>query len=171
MNGVGPMKGSEPISKAFPSRHLRIKRGSSSTIRGNCPGRTCMAEREPSTAMRKAFWKGIYLDRAYTITSETLDLFRKLHQVADSLYRSGKTSFQDVIKITIKLNLLEDNIVSIHENRLNIKADMLALMDLPPDLFPGMSGFPVGTLRSSSPSNTVPPISNLYAMALENVRS
>ena len=169
MNGVGPMKGSEPISKAFPFPGISALKGEAAAQSvAIAQAELGMAEREAITAMRKAFWKGIYLDRAYTITSETLDLFRKLHQVADSLYRSGKTSFQDVIKITIKLNLLEENIISIHENRLNIKADMLALMDLPQDVSLGMSGFPVGTLRSSSPSNTVPSISNLYAMALEN---
>ncbi|SLM31377.1 Outer membrane efflux protein (modular protein) [Desulfamplus magnetovallimortis] len=157
MNGVGPMESSEPISKAFPFPGVSALKGRAAAQSVKIAlAELGMAEREAITAMRKAFWQGIYLDKAYTITSETLELFRKLHKVADSLYQSGKTSFQDVIKITIKLNLLEDNIVSIHESRLNIKSEMLALMDLPRDLSIGVDDFPVGTLGSSYPYDTLP---------------
>lgn len=162
MNGVGPMKGSEPIKTIFPFPGITALKGEAAAQSVKMVmSELDMAKRDAVTKMRIAFWKLIYIDKADTITSETLGLFKKLHKVANSLYRAGKTSFQDVIKITIKLNLLEDNIVSIHENRLNIKAEMLALMDLP-------SNIPVGTPRFFHPSGKVPPISRLYAMAHEN---
>ncbi|MBF0260025.1 MAG: TolC family protein [Desulfamplus sp.] len=162
MNGVGPMKGNEPATTRFPFPGVTALKGQAAAQSVKIAlADLAIAQRDSITAIRKSFWKRIYIERKYTIMVETLELFKKLHKVADSLYRSGKTSFQDVIKITVKLNLLEDSIVSINETRLNINSEMLALMDLPPDIHVGMPRF-------STPSKSVPQLSRLYVMAHEN---
>lgn len=162
MNGVGPMKGREPVNTIFPFPGITALKGEAvaQSVKMDLSD-LAVIQRDAVTAMRKAFWQLIYLERAYTITSETLELFKKLHNVATTLYHAGKTSFQDVIRLTVKLNLLEDNIITIRENRLNTHAAMLALMDLPPDT-------PVGTPRFQTPSGKIPSLSTLYAMAHEN---
>lgn len=162
MNGVGPMKGSEPANTRFPFPGVTALKGEAAAQSVKIAiAELGIVERDAITAIRKAFWKRVYIERQYNITAEMLELFKKLDKVANSLYRSGKTSFQDVIKIAVKLNLLEDSIISIHENRLNMDGDMLALMNLPPDIS-------IAASRFSSPSQKVPALSKLYLMAGEN---
>ncbi len=48
----------------------------------------------------------ILTTRSIRIIQETTAAFERLLDVAASLYRSGKTSYQDVIKVTIKIETL-----------------------------------------------------------------
>lgn len=162
MNGVGPMKGREPIQSIFPFPGVTALKGEAATQSVKIAlTDLAISQRDAVTAIRKACRKEIYLERAAAITHETLTLFKKLHLVADSLYRSGKTSFQDVIKISIKMNLLEERLVSLRENRTTVQTEMLALMDLPPDT-------PIGRLSLPTLLEQSPRLARLYADAREN---
>ena len=61
-----------------------------------------IARREALTGVRKTYWNLLYVRKSREITAETLELFRRLESVAGTRYRSGNTSYQDVIKVTIK---------------------------------------------------------------------
>ncbi len=54
--------------------------------------------------------------RSIRIIKQTLDAFERLLDVAASLYRSGKTSYQDVIKVSIKIETLKQDRVSLEND-------------------------------------------------------
>ena len=65
------------------------------------------------TQIRKAYWDIVFIGKSIEITSETIDAFNRLKGVATALYKSGKTSFQDIIKINIKIEILKEDLVTL----------------------------------------------------------
>ncbi len=83
------------------------------------------------TDMRKAFWQLVFIDTSKTITAETLEALDRLKNVATTLYKSGKVSFQDVIKINIKIAVLKENLVTLGTQRTNVEIKILELLNIP----------------------------------------
>lgn len=83
------------------------------------------------TDIRKAFWQLVFINTSKKITRETIDAFNRLKDVATILYKSGKTSFQDVIKINIKLAVLQEDLITLAEQKKNIDIRILELLNLP----------------------------------------
>jgi len=162
MNGVGPVKGRSSIDRGFPFPGVTALKGQvvAQSVLAAREG-LAMAERDAVTEVQKAFWNLVYLIKARDITRETLGVFKNLHGVADTLYRSGKTGFQDVTRVTVKVHILEDTLLTIQEKQKNVQALILSLVNLSPGTF---LGHPV----PPSPSFNVPNIQNLYTMAQEN---
>jgi outer membrane protein TolC len=75
----------------------------------------------------------VFTTRSIRIIQETLSAFERLLDVAASLYRSGKTSYQDVIKVTIKIETLSQDRVSLENDAAVIKVRLLELMNLRAD--------------------------------------
>jgi outer membrane protein TolC len=65
------------------------------------------------------------------IKSDTINAFKRLKEVAETLYRSGKTSFQDVVKININIEILNEDLVTLTGQRQNIAIRLLELLNLP----------------------------------------
>ncbi len=163
MNGVGPVKGRQSVQMIFPFPGVTALKGRVVAQAVMAAGEAVtMAEREAVTGVQKAFWDLVYLQKALAITRETLALLKNLNGVAESLYRAGKTGFQDVTRITVKVSVLEDSIITLREKQLNTRAVLLSFLNLPPDVF-------LGAPVMSSPSLNVPVLEALYPMA-ENRR-
>ena len=162
MNGVGQARGSASIEMGFPFPGVTALKAQvvAQSVAAAREALT-MAERNAVTDVQKAFWDLVYLTRAQEITRETLAVFKNLHGVADSLYRSGKTGFQDVTRVTVKVYILEEALLTLEEKEKNIQAVILSLLNLPPGT---LLGSPVKT----TPSRAVPKIETLYAMAHQN---
>jgi outer membrane protein TolC len=109
--------------------------------------------------MRVAFWNLLYNSEARRITIETLDLLDHLEEVAATRYEAGKTSFQDVIKVRIKLDILQEEMISLKEMKKNLDTEILGLLDLPPQTA-------LGPPEARDPPRDVPPLEILYKTAL-----
>lgn len=159
---VGPMKGRSPPSSKFPFPGVTALKGrvAEETVR-QAAEKLSMARRDAVTAVRKTYWNLIFTAEAWQITSETLGLFNDLLSVADTRYRSGKTSFQDVNKIIIQTRLLNEALITLKEKERNLQAGLLALLFLPPDT-------PVVSPLGKVPSKVLPDIDALYSQAMDH---
>ena len=149
--GVGPMKGRDPIASRFPypgvmSLKSQIVVKSVEMAKEDLE----ISRREAITDARKAYWNLHYVHNAYAILDETLSLLTHLEGVATSRYESGKTSYQDVVKIRISKETLAEDLISLKQKQKNIELKILELLNLSPDL---KVGRPSGKkLDKTSPS-------------------
>ncbi len=159
---VGPMKGSSPPGSKFPFPGVTALKGrvAEETVR-QAAEKLSMARRDAVTAVRKIYWNLLFTAEAWQITSETLGLFNDLLSVADTRYRSGKTSFQDVNKIIIQTRLLNEELITLKEKERNLQAGLLALLFLPPDT-------PVASFGGKVPSTVLPDLDSLYSRAMDH---
>jgi outer membrane protein TolC len=161
MAGVGPMKGKEPVEMRFPFPGVLALKGQIAQQEVRI-ARDALeaARRDAMTEARKDFWRLMYNREALQITRETLDLFEHLEQVATARYETGKTSFQDVVKIRIERGILADRVTSFQEQTKNLEIRICAALNLPPST---RLGAPLG----KHPSKKIPRPERLYDIALE----
>lgn len=160
--GVGPMLAKDTIAKKFPFPGLL-------SLKGEVVGKDAeiarqklqMATRNAVASVRKTWHRLDFLGKSIAITGETVALFRQLENVVSTRYESGKTSFQDVIKVGIRLSTLEEELVTLGEKRRNAEVKILELLNLPP-------GTPVGRTSPRGPERGLPDIAALTALAMEN---
>jgi outer membrane protein TolC len=120
-----------------------------------------IARRDAVTSIRKAYWNLLFSRKALEITKEILALLTYLEEVATTRYESGKTSHQDVVKVRINREILEENLKTIKERQKNIEIGILALLNLPGDT---RMGKPI----QSKLVVTVPDLEKLFDLAKEN---
>ncbi|MEW6219178.1 MAG: TolC family protein [Thermodesulfobacteriota bacterium] len=134
MTGVGPMKGREPIDKRFPFPGVLALKGEVVTQAVTAEREKLeIARRSALTMARKACWSLTFSHQASRIMDRMLGLLRHLEAVAATRYETGKTSFQDVIKVRIRRETAEDELRTIAENTATLRARIRELVDLPPD--------------------------------------
>ncbi|MCJ7681618.1 MAG: TolC family protein, partial [Candidatus Aminicenantes bacterium] len=110
------------------------------------------------TEARKAYWELLFVRKAEKIAEETIGLFRRLEQVATIRYETGSTSYQDVIKVRIRREILEEDLDTLRERQRNWESKILEILNLPP-------GTKVGLPENREPLRTVPPLGALYKIA------
>ncbi|GBC61050.1 TolC family protein [Desulfonema ishimotonii] len=159
MNGVGPMRGKNSVAMKFPFPGITALKGQvvAQSVRAARED-VEIARREAMTDARKTYWNLLYLRDACQVTSETLDLFQDLETVADTRYKSVATSFQDVIRVSIRKKILGENLITLRENQKNMRAKLRAILDLRP-------GAAVGDPEARVPDRTLPALKALYIEA------
>jgi hypothetical protein len=162
MNAVGPMKGGESVAMNFPFPGVSALRGEivDLEVRG-ARENLGAARRDAVTAAREAYWELLFVEGARRITSETRNLFQNLEDVALARYEAGRTSFQDVVKVRIRLKILGDDLLTLREQRHTLASRIAELVDLKPPLR-------LGAPARRSPAPGVPDLDSLYAAVLEN---
>ncbi len=120
-----------------------------------------IVQREVITRARKSYWDLVYLDESQKITDETIDALNRLKDVATILYKSGRTSFQDIIKINIKVELLIQDLATLVSRRRNVEASLLELLNLP-------AGTRVGRVAKSPVNKEIGLPKSLYPIARKN---
>jgi len=120
-----------------------------------------LVQREVITQARKTYWELVYVDESKKITAETIDALERLRSVATVLYKSGKTSFQDIIKINIKVALLKEDLITLSSKRKSIEASMVELLNLP-------AGTRVGRAANALPFKKIGLPESLYPIARQN---
>ena len=161
MTGVGPLKGKEPMKTKFPFPGILALKGEivSQEIKAVMEDLE-IARREAITEARKAYWGLLFVHKAEKIAQETLDLFRHLEQVATIRYETGGTSYQDVIKVRIQREILEEELDTLLEKQRNVESKILEILNLPPEA-------KIGLPENREPLRMVPPLSTLYKLAYE----
>jgi len=131
---VGSLKGKEPMKQNFPFRAFL-------SLKGEIVGQEIkavmedleIARREAITEVRKAYWELLFVHKAEKIAKETIGLFRHLEQTAIILYETGGTSYQDVIKVRIQREILEEDLDTLLEKQRNGETKILEILNLPPE--------------------------------------
>jgi len=133
-NKAGPLKSKDSIRMTYPSPGLIALKGriiqSQVALEMEKSG---IVAKEVLTNVETAYWDLVFVGQSTRITEETLAAFNRLKDVATSLYKSGKTSFQDVIKINIKMEELKEEVVTLGFQKKNIEIRLLELLNLPID--------------------------------------
>ncbi len=159
MPGVGPMKGKEPMRLKFPFPGVMALKGEivDQEVRAERESLEA-ARRDAVTGIRKAYWNLVYVIKAMRITSEMLDLLKQLDAVAQSRYEAGRTNYQDVIKVRINRETLQEDLNTLSEKRLNLDSKIREILNLPP-------GVKLGTPEMRILSGKIPVLENLYGIA------
>lgn len=161
MTGIGPIRGKDPIAMTFPFPGV-------SALKGEIADQTVqiayeslqIARRTTLTLVRKTFWDLVYIRKARTVSRETLDLLQHLEGVAMTRYRTGKTSYQDLVKVRISRETIEEELATLKKRQRLVEARLMAILDLP--------GRPVlGPVRDARPALEVPPVADLVTTALD----
>jgi outer membrane protein, heavy metal efflux system len=158
MTGVGPLKGKEPMKTKFPFPGILSLKGEivGQEIKGTLEVLE-IAKKEAVTQARKAYWNLIFFCKAEKIARETIGLYRHLEQVAAIRYETGGTSYQDVIKVRIRREILEEDLDTLLEKQQNVKSKILEILNLPP-------GTRIGMPEDRKPPGIVPPLKGLYKL-------
>lgn len=157
--GVGPMLGKDTIAKKFPFPGLL-------SLKGEVAGKDAeiarqklqIATRDAVATARKTWHSLAFLNKSIAITAETVALFRQLENVVSTRYEAGKTSFQDVIKVGIRLSTLEETLVTLKEKRRNAEVKILELLNLPAET-------PLGPPAGWVPEKRLPDLPGLHLLA------
>jgi outer membrane protein TolC len=162
MPGVGPMKGRGMPQMAFPYPDMVALKGQvvNQEVAAAMQGLE-MARRDALTAARKTYWDLVFLGEAVRVSGEMQRLLGDLLAVATTRYESGKASFQDVIKVRIRLDTVIEELTTLKEKRLNAGAAIRKLLALPTKVT-------VGRPAPGDPPRSVPDLEPLYARALEH---
>ena len=155
---AGPVKAKNSVKMAFPSPGL-------TALKGKIVENSASQQMEKAALTTKTVIKDVetvfrdldFITRSIRITRETIAAFDRLKDVATALYRSGKTSFQDVIKINIKLEELKENLVTLASEKKTVSIRLCELLDLP--------RFKIGKLESAPLPKNLPPEKGLYTRA------
>lgn len=163
MPGVGPMRGmGEAIEMKFPFPGV-------TALKVQVAEQNVAAEKEALEMVRrdtvaqgsKAYWNLLYTHQAIRITRDTRGRLDQLESVATTRYGAGKTSYQDVIKIRIGREKLEEQLDTLGKQRVNLETELLTLMDL-------MPGAAIGPPKTRTPNLSLPGLAELYPLALSN---
>ncbi len=162
MTGVGPMVGGDSIRMKFPFPGVMSLKGRVVEQSVKAARETLeIARREAVTMARKAYWNLLFVHEARGITMETADLFRGLEAAANARYRAGSTSFQDVIKISIRLKILEEELVTLRGKQGNTESEILKILNIP-------AGAAIGKPEIRTPTGDAPRQEELRIMAGES---
>ena len=161
-NKAGPLKSKDSIRMTYPSPGLTALKGRiiQSQVAVRMENMKIVAKQVLSDAER-AYWDLVFVEKSTRITDETLAALNRLKDVATILYKSGKTSFQDVIKINIKMEELKEEVLTLSFQKKNIEIRLLELLNLPIDTR-------VGRAIVASLPPQLPTPDRLYPLAREH---
>lgn len=157
-NKAGPVKVKNSVKMDFPSPGL-------TALKGKIVENSVSQQMEKAAVTIKTVIRDVetvfrnldFTTRSIAITRDTIAALERLKDVATVLYKSGKTSFQDVIKINIKLEELKEKLVTLASGKKTLSARLCELLDLP--------GSKIGKLESAPLPGTLPAEDGLYALA------
>lgn len=160
MTGVGPMPGHGSGRAPFPLPGALALKGRIVTQEALAAlERLEAARRDAVTAARKRHWRLWFLHQAVSITDRTIGLLRELEQVSIARYEAGRTSFQDVIKVRLQRELLEERLTTLREQLRTTHVEFREVLHLPP-------GTPIGVPRVNLGEADVPELTPLFEAAL-----
>lgn len=159
MTGIGPMKGKEPMEMKFPFPGVLALKGEVVTQEVKASKETLeIARRMAITQTRKSYWNLLFVGKAQDITSEMLGLLKHLEEVATTRYKTAETSFQDLIKIQIEREKVEEDLKTLMEQQRNIEVEILEILDLRPTTT-------MAAPKRLEPDRRLPELAQLYSLS------
>jgi len=162
MPGVGPMAEGESMELKFPFPGVLALKGEIATQEVIASREMAeMATRMAITQSRQAYWELLFAIRAQKITEEMLTHLKHLEAVATVRYETGKTSFQDLIKVKIETDKMGEELKTLREEQKNSEAKIREILDLPAET-------PMGPPIARIPQLEVLPLAGFFPVALKN---
>ena len=160
MTGAGRMIEKDPLAMKFPYPGMMSLQGQAAEqqvkiSREDWAG----AVRTTVTAARKSYWDLLYLHKAHKVTMIMIDLLEQLNEVVTTLYKTGRTPFQDVAQIGIKLELVKQSAIDLDEERKNQETRIRQFVDLP-------ESTALGRPADVNPVRPIPELDGLYRLGL-----
>ncbi|KPA16960.1 Outer membrane efflux protein [Candidatus Magnetomorum sp. HK-1] len=132
MIGVGqPMRGKNNVKKSFPFPGISALKGQ--IVNQNidiAKEKLSIALRDTLAEARTIFFELLYIHKSKSITQKTVRLLTRLENQANTRYKTGKTSFQDVIKVRIRKKLLAENLRTLDEKQKNMEYSIREILNL-----------------------------------------
>ena len=161
MTGIGPMVGGESMEIKFPFPGILALKGEIVNLEVTASKEMLeIAKRMALTQIRLSYWELLFTIRGQKINAEMLVHFQHLEAVARVRYETGKTSFQDMIKIQIETDKLGEELKTLREEQKNFEAKIREILDLTP-------GTKIGLPVARTPRPEIPSLDDLYRIALE----
>jgi len=161
MTGIGPMVGGESMEIKFPFPGILALKGEIVNLEVTASKEMLeIAKRMALTQIRQSYWELLFTIRGQKINAEMLVHFQHLEAVARVRYETGKTSFQDMIKIQIETDKLGEELKTLREEQKNFEAKIREILDLTP-------GTKIGLPVARTPRPEIPSLDDLYRIALE----
>lgn len=118
-NGQFPFPGNMQLKSRVVAADVRMARNSLEKVK-----------RDTITRARTVFWDYVYNQQAIRITGEVIDLLDHLRRVARTKYEAGRTSYYDVVRIDIRVELLKKDRVTLAREKKELETDLLDLLNL-----------------------------------------
>lgn len=88
------------------------------------------AAQDVITRLRSSYYESAYLYHAVAITSETLALLRRLKGAVNSVYTTGRSTLNDVIKLQIEIDRLVTKIEGLEQKRESVQVRINEILDV-----------------------------------------
>lgn len=82
---------------------------------------------------RRAYWSYYYSTQAIQITRENRDLLAQFRQIAESRFKTGAATEQDVLRASVELSNLDNELLTLGQRRDTAVAMLNSLLDRPVD--------------------------------------
>jgi outer membrane protein TolC len=152
---TGPLKAKDSIKMTFPLPGMTGLKGrvveSQVAIMVE---QAAVAGKKVLNGVESVYWELVFIETSIRISHETIAAFERLREVATALYRGGRTSFQDVIKVNIKLEEVKENLNTLASRKKTASVRLVELLDLPM-LAPGR-------VETMQPPARLPSVGQLY---------
>ena len=83
--------------------------------------------------IRRTYFEALYLGRAIEVIQRTTELANELEGVARARYSAGDGAHPDIIRAQLELETLADQLQSLEDRKLAVKARLIAALGLPAD--------------------------------------
>lgn len=161
MTGVGSMEERESPAMKFPFPGVMALKGQIVSQELKIASEELETARKSAvTASRRVYWNLGYNYRAIEITGSMLEFFDQLEISALKRYEVGKAGLQDVIRVQILKAKMQEELITLKEERKNLKTKILNILDLP---YGSNIGFP----EIREPRREIPEIEKITALAFE----
>jgi outer membrane protein TolC len=80
---------------------------------------------------RRAWWSLYSATRAIEVTQRSRDLLKQLTDVAESKYRAGRATQQDVLRASVEMSSLDDDLLRLQQRRTTAVAMLNRMVDRP----------------------------------------
>ncbi|MCA9152440.1 MAG: TolC family protein [Planctomycetales bacterium] len=91
------------------------------------------AELDVITEVKRAYYELYFLQQAITVTTTEQELLADIRDVANTRYRIGGASQQDVLRAEVEVSTLQNDLISLRQQQQSSRARLARLLHLPPD--------------------------------------
>lgn len=111
--------------------------------------------------VKHAYFALYFVQQAIRITEEDRRLLEDLTKVAESKYKAGNTSQQDVLRAQVEVSLVDKELVDLRQQLASVQAELARLLHISPDT-------DVRALEELPVQDTPQDLQRLYELAIRN---
>jgi outer membrane protein TolC len=81
--------------------------------------------------VHRAYWSYYFAARGIEVTQQTRDLLRQFREIADTRFRAGQASQADVLRASVELSNLDNELITLGQRQTTAAAMLNSLLDRP----------------------------------------